>query len=83
MIRTYLIVIFLVQHFVAILGQSNVGPNIDADLSLASNLKVYPLGSFDLRDKSFIGSSLLFEDWQIARIKLVNRDAFLSDFSDD
>lgn len=70
----------MVQHYLAVVGQSNVGPNIDADLSLASNLKVYPLGSFDLRDKSFVGSSLLFTEWQIARIKLIKREKFLSEY---
>ena len=71
--------LFLIQHCVAVDGQSNVGSEIDADLSLPSNLKVYPLGNFDTRDKSFIGSSLLFEDWQVAKIMPVKSDEFLDE----
>lgn len=75
----FYILIFLIQHCVALLGQTNVGSDIDADISLQSNLKVYPLGSFDNRDKSIIGSSLLFEGWQEAKLKPAQSDEFLKE----
>jgi len=69
----------MIQHCIASYGQSNVGSNIDADLSLLSNLKVYPLKNFDTRNRSFIGSALLFNNWQLAHIQLVKRDDYLKD----
>jgi hypothetical protein len=60
-------------------GQQNVGPNIDADLSLPSNLRVYALSEFDSRDKSYIGSKFLFEQWQYGKLRLANFDQFIQD----
>jgi hypothetical protein len=64
----------MIQHCFALMGQSNVGSNVDSDLSNLANLKVYALSDFDNRDKSYDGSSLLFETWQAAKIQPTKRD---------
>lgn len=61
-------IIILVQCCSVAISQGNIGANIDADLSQVSNIKVYALKSFDTRDKSIKGSSLLFNDWTPASI---------------
>ena len=77
-LRLYTLMI-LMGASVLSFGQQNLGPNVDADLSLPSNLRVYALSEFDSRDKSYIGSKFLFEQFQYGKLRLANFDQFIQD----
>ncbi|GLR19432.1 hypothetical protein GCM10007940_40480 [Portibacter lacus] len=57
------------------LGQSNVGVDIDADLSV-NNTRAYGLATFDKRDQTYEGSPLLWDEWTYGKIKLKGNDDF-------
>lgn len=50
-------------------GQTNIGANIDSDLSVA-NIRAYSIGTFDNRETSYEGSPLLWKDWMYGTILL-------------
>jgi hypothetical protein len=52
-----------------LIGQSNVGINIEADLSV-NNTRAYGVASFDQRDKSFSGSSLIWDGFLYSKVLL-------------
>ena len=58
-----------------LLGQTNIGANIDSDLSVA-NLRAYSIGTFDNRETSYQGSPLLWEDWMYGSILLAGNKKY-------
>ena len=59
----------------AVHSQTNVGVNIDSDLSVNNN-RTYSVGTFDNRDASYKGSPLMWEDWKSASILLEGNNQY-------
>jgi len=67
-----LIINTLIFYFLMCYGlqsQTNIGANIDSDLSVLS-LRTYAIGTFDTRDVSYKGSPLLWDSWMYGTILL-------------
>jgi hypothetical protein len=68
----------LIFHFLICTGlqsQTNVGVNIDSDLSVA-NIRAYSIGTFDNRDVSYKGSPLLWDEWMYCSVLLNGNEEY-------
>lgn len=74
-----LIIKTLIFYFlicISLQSQTNIGVDIDSDLSVAS-MRTYSIATFDKRDVSYKGSPLLWENWMYAYILLDGNKKFL------
>ncbi len=67
--KTIISILFSFLICNSLLGQTNIGANIDSDLSVTVG-NAYPIGTFDNRETSYVGSPLLWKDWMYGNILL-------------
>lgn len=57
-------------------SQTNIGIDIDSDLSVSS-ARTYSIGTFDNRETSYQGSTLLWENWMMGTLMLEGNRNYL------
>lgn len=73
----YISVLTLGLFLNSLCGQNNIGSNVDTDLdNIAGDYRVYAVGAFDNRDKSYDGSPLLFENGMESKVRFSGRTDF-------